>query len=74
MQVAAGYNPDTVCNIGRWRSREVSEQHYVHTRAPHGFIDNVLQYGTCRYCYIHLKVNITVPTCTIFDKNDSKCF
>lgn len=34
--------PDTVRKVGRWKSRETFEEHYVHSKPPQNFTDIVL--------------------------------
>lgn len=36
---------DTVRKVGRWKSRETFEEHYVHSRPPRAFTDVVLDIG-----------------------------
>ena len=44
--VDAGINPDTIRKIGRWKSSETFETHYIHSRPPLSFTDNILQLKT----------------------------
>lgn len=36
-----GCNPDTVRKIGRWHSMDVFYEHYVHTKPPDGYLDQL---------------------------------
>ena len=40
--VAAGCDTDIARQVGRWKSREVFEEHYVHTRTPDNYMDLIL--------------------------------
>jgi len=40
--VQAGCNPDIIRHVGRWKSRDVFEQHYVHPEATQAFTDVIL--------------------------------
>lgn len=39
--VAAGCDPNVARQIGRWRSQEVFEEHYVHNKVPVDYIDKL---------------------------------
>ena len=41
--IQAGVNPDVVRKVGRWKSRETFEQHYVHSRPPKDMTDVILK-------------------------------
>ena len=40
--IALGLDPDLARHIGRWRSAEVFEKHYVHSRVPDQYTDDML--------------------------------
>ena len=40
--VKAGCDSNIVRTVGRWKSQEVFEEHYVHTVAPSNFTDKLL--------------------------------
>lgn len=40
--IALGLNPDLARHIGRWKSQEVFEKHYVHSRVPEHYTDSML--------------------------------
>ena len=40
--VEAGVAPEVVQSVGRWKSTETFQTHYVHARPPKQFTDNVL--------------------------------
>ena len=40
--IEAGIQPDTVRSVGRWKSAETFEKHYVHAIPPSGFTDEIL--------------------------------
>ncbi len=40
--IASGLKPEIARHIGRWRNAEVFEKHYVHTKVPDTYTDNVL--------------------------------
>ena len=40
-----GVNPDTVRKIGRWKNKEVFEEHYVHSQTPWQFTSDLLQHN-----------------------------
>ena len=42
MSVAAGVLPETVMQIGRWKTKEVFFNHYVHKIVPQSFSDNLV--------------------------------
>ena len=41
--VEAGQIPDVICKVGRWKSAETFETHYVHAKPPVGFTDAILK-------------------------------
>ena len=43
ISIQAGCNPDIVRHVGRWKSKEVFEKHYVHSNAQDSFSDIVLK-------------------------------
>ncbi len=42
LAIAKGMDPDIARHIGRWRSQEVFNKHYVHTRVPENYLDEML--------------------------------
>jgi hypothetical protein len=40
--ISMGLHPDTVRHIGRWRSQEVFEKHYVNYRVPQNYTNDLL--------------------------------
>lgn len=42
ISVQAGCNPDIIRHVGRWKSKEVFEKHYVHSQVQDSFTDTVL--------------------------------
>ena len=41
-QIECGVDPEIVMKIGRWKTRSVFFEHYVHAKVPSTFTDNVL--------------------------------
>jgi hypothetical protein len=41
--IDADIHPDKARHVGRWASQEVFEKHYVHTRLPMDYVDNMLK-------------------------------
>ena len=41
--VEAGQVLDVICEVGRWKSAETFETHYVHAKPPVGFTDAILK-------------------------------
>ena len=44
MAVAMGMDRDNARHIGRWRCREVFEDHYVHSRVPKSYADDLFNF------------------------------
>ena len=42
ISVQSGCDPDIIRHVGRWKSKEVFERHYVHSQAQDSFTDNIL--------------------------------
>jgi integrase len=40
--IRLGYDPEQVMRLGRWKTRSVFFDHYVHSRIPEGFTDAIL--------------------------------
>ena len=40
--VSAGYDPNIVQKVGRWKTTSVFLEHYVHSKVPKDFTDNIL--------------------------------
>jgi len=40
--IAKGVKPDVARHIGRWRSQEVFDKHYVHTNVPSDYLNHML--------------------------------
>ncbi len=40
--VSSGLHPDIARHIGRWRSQEVFEKHYLHSKVPVHYVDTML--------------------------------
>ena len=43
MAVDAGFSAQSICKVGRWRSQDVFQQHYVHSRPDFSFTDKVFK-------------------------------
>ena len=41
--ICMGCDPNVACAIGSWKSQEVFQRHYVHTKVPQNYVDNLLQ-------------------------------
>ena len=41
--VEAGQNPDTIRKVGRWKSKETFENHYVHAKPSPSFTDSLFK-------------------------------
>lgn len=40
--ISKGVQPEIARHIGRWASQEVFDKHYVHTKVPSDYLDNIL--------------------------------
>ncbi|KAK6165446.1 hypothetical protein SNE40_022373 [Patella caerulea] len=51
-------NPDTAMHIGRWKSRDVFYDHYVHPMAPKAYTNQILQFEGLDYDNIEHEDNV----------------
>lgn len=42
--VDIGFDPDQIMRVGKWKSREVFLEHYVHSRTPTEFVKQILEH------------------------------
>ena len=42
VQVSNGFDPDLVMRVGRWKTRSVFFEHYVHAKPPETYINKLL--------------------------------
>ena len=40
--ISCGIHPDVARHVGRWRSEETFDKHYVHTKVPTSYVQNIL--------------------------------